>query len=147
VVTDLTWRTIDTVQVYTLRWLVEVTTLDLKVYEGWGQSTKQPDEDGSRRSLTLSLWCDHSLLLHPEQQARIAQQKSLYTIGRLQRYLQMESFITWLNDWLDNFKCSAQLEQLTQAIRPLFTLQPSKKHIHGQNIGRFEPTSALRYRG
>jgi hypothetical protein len=53
VATNLTWRTIDIVQVYTLRWLVEVAIEDLKVYEGWGQSTKQPDEEGSRRGLIL----------------------------------------------------------------------------------------------
>ena len=53
VATDLTWRTLDIVQAYTLRWLVEVTIEDLKVYEGWGQSFIQPDEEGSRRGLIL----------------------------------------------------------------------------------------------
>jgi len=43
VATNLTWRTIDIVQAYTFRWLVEVAIEDLKVYEGWGQSTKHPD--------------------------------------------------------------------------------------------------------
>lgn len=53
VATDLTWRTLDIVQAYAFRWLVEVSLSDLKVYEGWGQSTKHPDEEGSRRGLTL----------------------------------------------------------------------------------------------
>lgn len=147
VATNLTWRTIDIVQAYTFRWLVEVTIEDLKVYEGWGQSTKHPDEEGSRRGLTLSLLCDHSLLLHPDQQACIAQRQPLYTIGSLQRRLQMESFTTWLKDWVDDSTFKDKLEQLTETIRPLFPLQPSKKHISGQDMGRLEPTLSLKYRG
>lgn len=53
VATLLPWRTIDIVQAYTFRWLVEVTIEDRCVYEGWGQSTKHPDEEGSRRGLIL----------------------------------------------------------------------------------------------
>lgn len=66
VASDLTWRTIDLVQAYTLRWLVEVAIEDLKVYEGWGQSTKQPGEEGSRRCLILSLLCDHCRNRYPK---------------------------------------------------------------------------------
>jgi len=35
----------------------------------------------------------------------------------------------------------------TEAIRPLFPLPSSKKHISDQKIGRLEPTPALKYRG
>ena len=59
----------------------------------------------------------------------------------------MESLITWLNDWLDDSKFDDKLEQLSQAIGPLFPLQPSKKHLSSQKIGRLEPTPALKYRG
>jgi len=124
-----------------------VTIEDRCVYEGWGQSFIQPDEEGSRRGLTLSLLCDHCLLLHPEQQARVAQRQPLFTIGSLQRRLIIPSFTTWLNDWLDDSKFDDKLELLTEAIRPLFPLQPSKKHICSQKMGRLEPTPALKYRG
>ena len=80
----LSWRTGDIVKTYTLRWLVEVVIEDLKVHEGWGQATKQPGVDGSRRGLTLSLLCDHCLLLHPEQIARLKHKQPLSTIGSLQ---------------------------------------------------------------
>ena len=40
VASDLSWRTLDIVQAYTLRWLVEVFFQDWKSYEGWGQLTK-----------------------------------------------------------------------------------------------------------
>ena len=75
------------------------------------------DEDGSRRDLILSLLCDHCF--HPDQQTRIAQ--PLYTISSLQRHLQMESFITWLQDWIDDPK----FEQLTNS--PPFSIKTFQK--------------------
>jgi hypothetical protein len=51
VASELSWRTLDIVQAHTLRWLVEVAIEDLKVYEGWGQATKQPGDEGSSRGL------------------------------------------------------------------------------------------------
>ncbi len=146
VATHLGWRTLDIVKTYTLRWLVEVVIEDLKVHEGWGSATKQPGVDGSRKGLTLSLLCDHCLLLHPEQKARVKHKQPLSTIGRLQRHRQMESFILWLSQWLDTDEFSSKLEQLTEAIKPLFPLQPSGKHMNARDLGRLEPTPALKYR-
>ncbi|GAH57680.1 unnamed protein product, partial [marine sediment metagenome] len=68
---DMSWQHLDIVKAYTLRWLIEVFFQDWKSYEGWGQLTKQPDEDGSSKSLILSLLLDHCLLIHPEQLARL----------------------------------------------------------------------------
>jgi hypothetical protein len=146
VASDLSWRTLDIVQAYTLRWLVEVCIEDLKVYEGWGQATKQPGVEGSSRGLILSLLCDHCLLLHPEQQALVARQEPLSTIGSLQRYLQAESFVAWLKTWLADETLTDKIDQLAKVIRPLFPLQPSKKHMHTRTMGRLEPTPSLRYR-
>jgi hypothetical protein len=71
----------------------------------------------------------------------------LYTIGSLQRHIQMESFTTWLQDWVDEPKFKDKFEQLTEAIRPLFPLKPSKKHLSGKKMGRVEPTPSLKYQG
>jgi len=57
VATDMTWRTLDIIQAYTFRWLVEVFFEDWKLYEGWGREAKQQGEEGSSRSLILSLLC------------------------------------------------------------------------------------------
>ncbi len=146
VASELSWRTLDIVQAHTLRWLVEVAIEDLKVYEGWGQGTKQPGVEGSSRGLILSLLCDHCLLLHPEQKARVDQQQPLWTIGSLQRRLQIDALLAWLEEWLGDEHFVDKLEQLTQAIRPLFPLQPSKKHMHLRDWGRLEPTPSLKYR-
>nr|WP_230988089.1 hypothetical protein [Bathymodiolus japonicus methanotrophic gill symbiont] len=81
VATDLTWRTQDIIQAYTLRWLIEVFFEDWKLYEGWGREAKQLDEEGSSRGLILSLLFDHCLLLHPEKIARIESKLPAYTVG------------------------------------------------------------------
>lgn len=141
----LSWRTLDIADAYTLRWLVEVFIEDLKVREGWGQSTKQPGEDGSSRSLILSLLCDHCLLFHPDQQARVKRQEPLFTIGSLQRRLQIDSLLVWLQEWIGEERFSDKFEQLTDAIRPIFPLEPSKKHMSGRSLGRLEPTPSLNY--
>ncbi len=150
VASDLSWRTNDIVQAFTLRWLVEVVIEDLKVHEGWGQATKQPGVEGSRRVLILSLLCDHCLLLHPEQQARVADEKPLYTIGSLQRRLQIESFLAWLQAWLDDDGkgdgLTEKFERLRKLIEPIFPLLPSQKHMNTLDLGRLEPTPALKYR-
>ncbi len=71
VATDISWRTLDIAQAYTLRWLVEVFFEDWKLYEGWGREARQFDEEGAVRGVILSLLLDHALLLHPEQTARL----------------------------------------------------------------------------
>jgi len=81
IASDLSWRTEDVVQGHTLRWLIEVFNEDWKQYEGWGQLTKQPDEEGSSRSLILSLLLDHCLLFHPQQLACLQNKLPAYTVG------------------------------------------------------------------
>jgi len=61
VATDLTWRTLDIAEAYTLRWLIEVFFEDWKINEGWNQLTKHTGEKGSRRGVILSLLADHCL--------------------------------------------------------------------------------------
>ena len=80
---DLTWRTLDIVQGHTLRWLVEVFVQDWKSHEGWSQLTKQPGEEGARRSVILSLLVDHGLFFHPDQHAQLKHHLPAYTVGSL----------------------------------------------------------------
>jgi hypothetical protein len=60
---DLSWRLIDIVECYCLRWLIEVFFQDWKEHEGWGSAIKLQSDDGSSRGLVLSLLFDHCLLL------------------------------------------------------------------------------------
>jgi hypothetical protein len=58
----LSWRTLDSVQGQTLRWLVEVFIQDWKSQEGWSQLTMPPDEEGARQCVILNLLVDHQPL-------------------------------------------------------------------------------------
>ena len=142
----MTWRTMDIVQAYTLRWLVEVFFEDWKLYEGWGREAKQLDEEGSSRGLILSLLFDHCLLLHPEQMARIENKLPAYTVGSLQRKSQMEVLLEFIRALLEDSNPKDKLNEVAKLIGDVFKLMPSDKHMVGKDLGRLEPTASLRYR-
>lgn len=146
VASDLSWRTLDIVQGYTLRWLVEVFLEDWKSYEGWGQLTKQPDEEGSSRSLILSLLLDHCLLCHPYQRARLEHKLPACTVGSLQARAQVDSLLAFIRELLFADNPQEQFNRLSQALEEVFQLAPSKKHMNNRDLGRLEPTPALTYR-
>jgi hypothetical protein len=146
VASDLSWRTLDIVQGYTLRWLVEVFLEDWKSYEGWGQLTKQPDEDGSSHGLILSLLLDHCLLVHPQQLARLENNLPACTVGSLLAKTRVESLLAFIRELLVADNPQEQLTRLSQAIEEVFQLAPSKKHLHTRDLGRLEPTPSLKYR-
>jgi hypothetical protein len=146
VATDMTWRTMDIIQAYTLRWLVEVFFEDWKLYEGWGREAKQLDEEGSSRGLILSLLFDHCLLLHPEQTARIENKLPAYTVGSLQRKSQMDVLLEFIKTLLEHQNPADKLKELAGLVDDVFQLMPSSKHMVGRDLGRLEPTAALQYR-
>ena len=145
VATEMSWRTLDIVQVHTGRWLVEVFIQDWSSYEGWRQLDKQPDEDGSRRSLILSLLCDHCLLLHPEQSARLEHNLPACTVGSLCEVIKMESLMQCLWDVVSSEEPVMAFQQLTMHVKEVFTLRDSGKHMVGRDLGRLEPTPSLKY--
>ena len=102
VATDMTWRTMDIIQAYTLRWLVKIVFEDWKLYEGWGREAKQLNEEESSRGLIPSLLLDHCLLLHPEQTAHIENKLPAYTIGSLQRKSQMDMLLEFIKTVLEH---------------------------------------------
>ena len=109
---DMSWRTNDTIQAYTLRWLVEVFFEDWKLYEGWAKEAKQLDEEGSRRGLILSLLLDHALILHPEQITRIKSKLPAYTVGSLLRKVQMEALLDFIKSLLKHKNPVKKLKEL-----------------------------------
>jgi hypothetical protein len=146
VATDMTWRTLDIVQAYTLRWLVEVFFEDWKLYEGWGHEAKQMDEEGSSRGLILSLLFDHCLLLHPEQTARIGNKLPAYTVGSLQRKSQMDVLLEFIKTLLEHQNPAEKLKELALLVSDVFQLMPSGKHMVGRDLGCMETTASLKYR-
>ena len=146
VATDMSWRTEDIIRAYTLRWLVEVFFEDWKLYEGWGQEARQFDEEGSSRSLILSLLFDHCLLLHPEQTARIENKQPAFTVGSLRRRSQMEALLEFVHFLFQQENAGEKLEELGRKVKELFQLVPSSKHMSGRDLGRLEATSSLSYK-
>jgi hypothetical protein len=134
------------VQGYTWRWLVEVFFEDWKVHEGWGQLTTQPDEDGSCRSLILSLRLDHCLLWHPHQLARLEHKLPACTVGSLPQRTRVDSLLAVIRELILADDPSEQFTRLSQAVEEVFQLAPSKKHLHNRDLGRLESTPTLKYR-
>ena len=146
VATDLSWRTLDIVQAYTLRWLLEVFFADWKAYEGWGALTKHPGEERSSRSLILSLLVDHCLLLHPDQLAQVENKQPAYTVGSLSSRVKVESLLTVLQELVMTENPAQALQQVAHQLQEQFALHPSSKHLAHREWGRLEPTPALKYR-
>ena len=146
VATDMSWRTIDILQTYTLRWLIEVFFEDWKLYEGWGQMAKQPGEEGSSRSLILSLLLDHALLLHPEQRARLENNLPACTVGSLRQFSQGEALLECVRGLLSAENIPERLAELAEKVKVWFPLAPSGKHMSGRDLGRQVPTPSLQYR-
>jgi hypothetical protein len=143
---DLTWRTLDMVQGHTLRWLVEVFVQDWKSHEGWSQLTKQPGEEGARRSVILSLLVDHGLFFHPDQHAQLKHHLPAYTVGSLRTNVQVECLVHVIESLLSSGDPQGQLHHFTHALHEMFVFGRSKKHMIQRQWGRLEPTAYLKYR-
>lgn len=126
---DMTWQDVDIIQTYALRWLVEVFFQDWKSYEGWHQLAKQPGIDGSVNGLTLSLLCDHALLLHPEQINLFKNHNPAATVGSLREQVMMESLVSFIEKIVNSRAPRESLDQFADAISEVFGLNHSVKHM------------------
>ena len=143
---DLTWRTLDIVQGHSLRWLVEVFVQDWKGHEGWAQLTKQPGEEGARHSVILSLLVDHALFVHPAQAAQLKNNLPAYTVGSLRANVQVECLVKVIEDLVSSDDPQSRLQHFTKALHEVFAFGRSKQHMIQRQLGRLEPTPALKYR-
>lgn len=146
VASDLSWRHIDIARAYSLRWLVEVFIQDWKAHGGWNRLTKHQGEEGSTRGVILSLLCDHLLLLHPEHAARLKNKQPGLPVGCMIERLKMDALVGTVTDIVTADDPQAALEAFVQLISEIMPNRPSRKHLAGLELGRLEPTPALRYR-
>jgi hypothetical protein len=143
---DLTWRTLAIVQGHSLRWLVEVFVQDWKGPEGWAQLTKQPGEEGARRSVILSLLVEHALFIHPDQAAQLKNNLPAYTVGSLRANVQVECLVDVIEALMSSDDPQSRLQHFTKALHEVFAFGRSKKHMIQRQLGRLEPTPSLKYR-
>jgi len=146
IASDLSWRTVDIVEAYTLRWLVEVFFQDWKGNEGWGKLTKQTGEEGSSRSLILSLLVDHSLFFHPAQLARIEDKLPAYTVGSLTAKVKVEGMLAAFEQVILSEAPVERFKNFAKILEDLIILNPSSKHMVNRKFGNFQPSHSLRYR-
>jgi hypothetical protein len=146
IASDLSWRTLDVVQGHTLRWLVEVFIEDWKSHEGWAQLTKQPGAEGARHSVILSLLVDHSLFVHPDQQHQLKNNLPAYTVGSLRAHVQVECLVDVIDELVSSDDPQDKLKRFTRALHEVFVFGRSTKHMIQRQLGRLEPTPALKYR-
>ena len=141
---DLSWRTEDILQIYTLRWLVEVFFQDWKAYEGWGNLTKLQGDKGSSWGLILSLLVDHCLLTQPDQLAQLKHKQPVFTVGSLINRIKVECLVEVIHDIISTKDPEQELAKLADTLTKQFTLMPSGKHMVGRDLGRQEPSPSLK---
>jgi hypothetical protein len=108
--------------------------------------TKQPGDEGARHSVILSLLVDHSLFMHPDQQRQLKNNLPAYTVGSLRANVQVECLVEVIDDLVSSNNPQEKLKRFTQALHEVFVFGRSKKHMIQRQLGRLEPTPALKYR-
>jgi len=147
IASDLSWRTIDIMEAYTLRWLVEVFFQDWKANEGWGKLTKQPGEEGSSRSLILSLLVDHSLFFHPAQTAQLENKLPAYTVGSLTEKIKVDAIMNLFEQIVLSEAPVERFKEFARAVENnVVKLCPSTKHMINRDYGKFEALPSLKHR-
>lgn len=145
VASDLTWRYSDIIDVYTLRWLVEVFIQDHKANEGWGNLTKQPGKEGSYRSLTLSMLVDHCLLLHPDQVASINNKLPAKTVGSLCDTIKIDSILSFVEQIIHSDDPESHFKQISVFLKEHFPkTNDSSKHMNLNSWGCYEQSPSLK---
>ena len=96
--------------------------------------------------MILSLLVDHSLFVHPDQQAQLKNNLPAYTVGSLRANVQVECLVDVIDDLMSSDEPQDKLKRFTKALHEVFAFGRSKKHMIQRQLGRLEPTPALKYR-
>lgn len=130
----MSWRDIDIIKAYAMRWLVEVFIQDWKSYEGWNQLAKQRGCNGSNHGVIISLLSDHALLLHQDQQALLKNKESAVTVGSLREKVMIESLVAFIEGIVSSDNPVAMFEEYSAKILELFQLRSSVKHMRNVDM-------------
>lgn len=142
---DLTWRHNDIARAYSLRWLIEVFIADWKGHGGWNTLSKQQGDESATRGVILSLLCDHLLLLHPEQSARLKNKQPGMPVGCLIEHINTEALLDGVSNIVYADEPKSEFEKFRQLMEASLPDRKSSKHLSGRDLGRLEPTASLKY--
>lgn len=145
VATDLTWRHKDVARTYTLRWLVEVFIQDWKEHGGWNTLSKQHGIDGATQGVTLSLLCDHLLILHPLQSARLKNKQPAMSVGCLVEHINAAALVDGISHIVHADEPKKEFDKFKILMEESLPDRQSTKHLVGRELGRMEPTPSLLY--
>jgi hypothetical protein len=136
---DSTWRNVDVIKAYALRWLVEVFIQDWKSYEGWNQLAMQRGLDGSEQGLIISLLSDHALHFHKDQLTLHEDKEPAVTVGSLREKVMMESLTAFIEKIVTSPDPKSFFEEYSGKITELFGLRSSIKHMRGMSFDEMRP--------
>ena len=146
--TDLTWRTIDIIRAYSLRWLVEVVFQDCKGYCGFGRRACLQGAKGAYVSVFLNLLVDCLLLTHDVQLDLHHSGRQLYTAGSVIERLRCEIYLSTIKDIVDSPNPAERLKNVVKTLTDQVDerSRPSRKHIRDETIFDVGPSSQLQRR-
>jgi hypothetical protein len=136
---DTSWRNIDIIKAYALRWLVEVFIQDWKSYEGWNQVAMQRGIDGSEQGLIISLLSDHALHFHKDQLTLYENKEPAATVASLREKVMMESLTAFIEKIVTSSDPKRFFEEYSNKITELFGLRSSIKHMRGMSFDLMKP--------
>ena len=128
-----------------MRWLVEVFIADWKGHGGWNTLSKQQGDEGAVRGMTLSLLCDHLLLLHPEQSARLKNKQPGMPVGCLIEHINAAALIDGISQIIHADEPKSEFEKFKELMEASLSDRKSSKHMAGRDLGRLAPTVSLKY--
>lgn len=115
-------------------------------YAGGDPLTQQPGTEGSSRSRSLSLWVEHCLLLHPDQQAQLERHRPAYTVGSLIHRITVNRLVDVIRDSVTSDHPAHPLAQLAERLTQQCALAPSEQPRVGRDLGRMEPPPSRNYK-
>jgi hypothetical protein len=131
---NLSWNMKRIMEIFSLRWLIEVFFEDWSCYNGFCSLAKQCGEEGSLRPLILSLLFDHCFFFHKQQALLLENHSSLATFGTLVERTRAEAFCHFIYQILEDDSPKAKLQELVDNLDEVFPLRSSKKHFSGVPI-------------
>ena len=136
--TDLTWRAIDVVSAYTLRWLIEVFIQDWKSHMGFDRMAIQQGAEGSSRGVILSLLVDHALNFHEDQAALIDAKLPAGTVGSLTNRIKTEALLDSVRELVESDSPKEEYQKVASSLMNIYELRSSKKHMTKVDMSKFQ---------